>query len=197
MNLSSAPKWLPINELFHLIYVESDRPKLRLAILTIISGASNAFLLALINSASHKSADDSVTIEMSSFFIFSVALLLFAYSKRYSLTQGTMMVEEIMRKLRVRIITKMSLTDLRFIDTSGRGFFFNRLTQDTALVSSTALLLFASMESAVMLFGAMVYLAWLDLAGALMTCTAIALGAFFYLKRRKQIMLSFTNSTAR
>ena len=193
--LKSVPKWLPVNELLQLIYFESERPKLRLATLTVISGASNTLLLAIINSASHKSADSAVKAETSTFFIFAVMLLLFAYSKRYTLSQGTIMVEEIMRKLRVRIIEKLGRTDLRFIETIGRGFLFNRLTQDTALVSSTALLLFASMESAVMLFGAMVYLAWLDFTGALMTLVALALGTVYYLKKRRQIMLNFTNAT--
>jgi putative pyoverdin transport system ATP-binding/permease protein len=197
MSLSSLTKWLPVHELFHLIYAESERPKLRLGILALVSGGSNALLLALINNASHKSVDDSVNVEISTFFIFSFTLVLFAYSKRYTLTQGATMVEEIMRKLRVRIITKLSQTDLRFIETSGRGYIFNRLTQDTALISGTALLLFASMESAVMLFGALVYLVWLDLTGALMTILATSLGGMYYLKKRKQIMVNFENSTER
>ena len=197
MSLNSLIKWLPLRELFQLIYVESERPKLQLGILALVSGVSNALLLALVNNASHKSVDETAHVETSTFFIFSFTLLLFAYSKRYTLKQGATLVEEIMRKLRVRIITKLSQTDLRFIETSGRGYIFNRLTQDTALISSTAVLLFASMESAVMLAGAMVYLVWLDPVGALMTIFATALGVLFYLRKRKQIMLSFTNATDR
>ena len=197
MSLNSLIKWLPLRELFQLIYVESERPKLQLGILALVSGVSNALLLALVNNASHKSVDETAHVETSTFFIFSFTLLLFAYSKRYTLKQGATLVEEIMRKLRVRIITKLSQTDLRFIETSGRGYIFNRLTQDTALISSTAVLLFASMESAVMLAGAMVYLVWLDPVGALMTIVATALGVLFYLRKRKQIMLSFTNATDR
>ncbi|MGN7610520.1 cyclic peptide export ABC transporter [Magnetococcales bacterium HHB-1] len=177
----------PAKKLLDFIDEESTRPKGRLIFLAILSGIANGILLAIINHAADL-ANQDIWVQLQSFALYIVVLLLFIYTKKYTLAQAVLYIEEILRDVRMRIANKIRHTELLFIENTGYAYIYNRLSQDTILISQSANVVFASLQAAIMLVFAMFYIAWLSWDGFLITVVAIAFGISIFIQRRRKIL---------
>ncbi|MFA7242364.1 MAG: cyclic peptide export ABC transporter [Sulfuricellaceae bacterium] len=187
----------PAMRLLEFIDQEADYPRTKLIIFAILSGLANGLLLAVINHGAGMvgefSDDSSVQIYYLSLFI--VVLALFVYTKKYALDRAVVLVEEVLRKVRMRITDKIRHTELEFIENTGYSDIYNCLSQDTVQISQSATVVFASIEAAIMLAFAMLYIAWLTLHGFLFTLGAITLGAWVFMAKRNGIIRDIDMAT--
>ncbi|MBF0135027.1 MAG: cyclic peptide export ABC transporter [Magnetococcales bacterium] len=172
--------------LLEFIDKESERPKGKLIFLAVVSGISNCVLLGIINHSASLAIKGDLQLEP--FLLYVVFLFLFIYTKNYALTQASIMVEEILRKVRVRIIEKIRHSELINIEKFGQSVLFNNLSQATILISQSSNMIFAAMGAGVMIFFAMFYIAWMTMNGFILTGVALGMGTWVFLSKRKSII---------
>lgn len=180
----------PAKRLLEFIDQEANYPRTRLLLFAIISGLTNGLLLAVINHSAGMVSQFTESGEVQFYYlgIFLVVLVLFVYTKKYALDKATVLVEEVLCKVRMRVTDKIRHTELQYIESAGHSEIYNCLAKDTVQISQSANVIFASMQAAIMLVFVMTYIAWLTPGGFLVTVIAIALGAWVFELKRKAII---------
>lgn len=164
---------------------EHDASATQILFMSALSGLANAMILAIINAAAEMISNDN--LEAQYFLLYLIAFILFIYTQRYALSQTVVAIEKFIRKTRVRIADKIRSTELHFIENSERGEMYTRLTQDSNIISQSALLLITSAQSAMVLIFSFLYLAWLSPLSFLMTILFISSAIYMYLFYEKSI----------
>jgi putative ATP-binding cassette transporter len=180
----------PARHLLEFIDQEGAYPRTRLLIFAVIAGLANGLLLAVINHGAGLVNEfaGSGDIQIYWLAVYAIILVLFVYTKKYTLDHAAVLVEEVLCRVRTRITDKIRHTELQFIEQTGYSSIYNCLAQDTVQISQSANVVFASLEAGIMLMFAMAYIAWLTPGGFLVTIVAIALGAWVFEMRRKSII---------
>jgi len=181
-------KKLKIVEFFNREY---DGPKKGIIVMACIGAVSSAVMVYVINQAAEMAADVSTDIEIRLFFMFIVICALLVVCKNFTLMQTTIMAESVVRKVRIRLIDKLRRTELRSLESLGKGDLYARVTQDTDLISLTAsdvIYVFESILSALCLF---LYTAFISLIAFVFTVIFVLIlyMAFFfnYLKIQERL----------
>jgi putative ATP-binding cassette transporter len=150
-----------------------------------LSGIANGILLAVINAAAGTTSH--LFIDLRYLAIFMLAFALFYYTKKQSMTQSTIIVEQVLRAVRVRITDKIRSTSLLEFEGIGREVIYNRLTQETTTLSQAAPVLINACQAAIMLVFAGAYILLLSEAALLISALFITGGMVMYLAHRKQV----------
>lgn len=180
----------PAKRLLQFLDENAEYPKRRLMVFAMISGLANGMLLAVVNHSASlagefASGDGLLTYLLA---IYLIILTIFVYTKKYTLEQAAIIVEHVLRKVRMRIMDKVRNTELVFMESTGHSEIFNCLSHDTEQISTSSSTVFASLQAAIMLVFAMLYIAWLTPSGFAVTMAAIVLGVWAFEIRRKSIM---------
>lgn len=191
MQPSEGP--LPIQTIRHLTSStlieffrrESMRPWRAILVMATLSGIANGLLLAVINASA--GAMSHLSINFRYLAIFLLAFLLFYYTKKQSMTQSTVIVEQVLRAVRVRITDKIRATSLLEFEGIGREVVYNRLTQETTTISQAAPVLINACQAAIMLVFASFYILYLSEAALWISALSIAGGMVMYLAHHKQV----------
>lgn len=180
----------PAKRLLEFLDQESDHPRSRLLVFSLIAGMANGALLAVINHGAGLVNEFSSTGTVQIYYLamFCVVLALFTYTKKYTLDSAVVMVEEVLLKVRKRISDKLRHTELEFIERHGHAHIYNCLFQDTLQISQSSAMVFSSIQAAIMLAFSMLYIAWLTPEGFVLTVAAIGLGAWVFLLKRAVII---------
>lgn len=165
---------------------ESDVPKSPIIIMAIISGIANSLVLAFINQAAEM-VSSSVEIEIYFFILYVFAVSLFIYTRKYSLSQATMTIEETIAKVRIRIVNKIRGSELIFIENKGKVEIYTDLTQDANFISQAANVLINAAQSSIVLFFCLFYVAWLSPVGFILIALSVLLGLFTYASYAKHL----------
>lgn len=163
--------------------------------MAIVAGATNALVLALINVA----AENAWNKEVSSrhMVMYAIIIALFMYTKKYAMTQGVANVEHIIRSVRLRITEKLRRVDLLFLERLGPTRVYGTLTQDTNLISQSAMGLMHSASSVIMLVASFSYLAAISLPALLVTLVAVGIGVSLFLVHHRDMIGDMTRSGAK
>lgn len=190
-------RMLPARRLLDFINHEAQYPRTRLISFAVLSGLANGMLLALINHGASQVTNFSSSGEVQVHYLamFAICLALFVYTKKYALERAAVLVEEVLSKVRTRIADKIRHTELEFIESTGHGEIFNRLSQDTIQISQSATVIFASLQAAVMVSFALLYIAWLTPQGFFLTVSALGLGAWVFVSKRAGIVRDLNEAT--
>jgi putative ATP-binding cassette transporter len=190
-------RYLPAIKLLEFLDKEGEYPRTRLMVFSLLGGLSNAVLLAIINHGAGQVGELASSGEIPMYYIsmFSVCLAIFVYTKKYTLDRAAVLVEAVLRSVRMRITDKIRHTELRFIEQSGYAEIYNRLSQDTIQISQSASVIFDSIQAAIMLVFVMLYITWLTPDGAILTMGAIVLGAWVFLMKRGKIIQDLNEAT--
>ena len=184
----AVPGW----KLIRFVFSETDRSLRRVVGFAVISGIAGALVLAAIN---HGAQVVGQSTEVQPLILFIGLLALFLYSKRYSLVNAVMAVEEMLESVRNRIAKKIAVSELESIEKIGPSYIFNRLSQDTVLISDSAHVIFASFGALILLIFAIIYIAVISFEGFAMTLIAVSLGIIVFLSKRREIIDSVRQAT--
>ncbi len=175
-------------------FTEEGRFSRKVIILLIItSGVSGSFLLAVINAAAEQAGDESARLRY--LLLFMLTLLLFTVTKRVVLFRATIAGERAIRETRIRLADKIRQSELLFIEDTGHGDLYARLTQDTATISQAVPMIFNGYQSSVLLLCGLVYVAVISWPAFLLTVGFLALGGFAYFRQSRLIVKNLKNTT--
>jgi putative ATP-binding cassette transporter len=150
--------------------------------MAIISGIANSLVLAIINMAAQMVASN-IDIEAYFMVFYIFTFMLFIYTKKYSLSQATIAIEDALAKVRLRITDKIRRSELEFIEKKGKVEIYTDLTQDTNLISEAAADTVNAAQSGLVLIFCLFYVAWLSLPGFILTIVFLGFGILIYLFR--------------
>jgi putative ATP-binding cassette transporter len=155
----------------------------RLVVMSGLGGASNAAILAAINSGAQSAGNGEVGLFSAALFV--TALLLFIKTQHYILIAATVEIEAIIHRLRVRLMDHVRFSELLPLDTIGRAEVVAVITKETAtLTQATNMLAFAG-QGVVLVFFVAIYIAYLSLLAFMLTVTILCVaGVIFHAKSR-------------
>lgn len=155
-------------------------PRCKAAILgtSMASSLSRGMILATVNEAVAGAATGKPSpAHIAAFFGFFV---LFMGTSYYSMSRAKMVVEEMIQRLRLNICDKLLYTGLDFVENQGTGVLYSRLTQDVNYISSSALTIVTTLQSAVLVLFCIVYIGWLTWIGMVATLLTILAAVVIY-----------------
>ncbi len=172
--------------LIHLVRREIGSSLKFLIFMALISGISNAMILAVINSAAENVTNEEANTRF--FLIYMVAIVLFILSQKYILNKTTMIVENVIEKIRVRTANKIRHTNLETIERLGGTDIYSRLTKDANQLSSTAPIVVSSLQSFIMLFFSSIYVITISTSAFFIILLGAVGAALAYEVKRKDVM---------
>ncbi len=176
---------------------ESDAPKGKIWLMASISGTANAILLAIINVAASQISNRA--LEDRFFVMYLVGLLLFIYAQRYALTETMVAVEDLIRKIRLRLVNKIRNAELRFVESHDPATFYRPITEDSNAISFAALVLVIGSQSVIMLIAVIIYLSFLSIISLFVcvgfTMVALTIYASHQQKVRMKLESAYKNET--
>ncbi|MBP8067108.1 MAG: cyclic peptide export ABC transporter [Pedobacter sp.] len=170
-------------ELFYFLKRESGKSLQSITGIAVISGISNAMLLAIVNSATSTSISRGDLTKY--FLLYLLSISLFIFTKQHILKKSAILVEDIIKNLRIRIANKIRHSDLLHLEETGTSSIFTRISQDAAQISQTVTYVGNAFQSAVMVLFSVVYIAFISIPAFLITLTSILLGITTYYRYRK------------
>lgn len=158
-----------------LIREEGSIQPARVATMSAVAGLSSAGVLAVINAAAEKVSKHESIIPY--FFAFLAIVLIYVVSKRFIQLTSIRETEQIIHRIRVRIVDKVMKSDLVALERIGRNNIFASAGKETQTISQAAFMLTNAAESLAMLVFSVIYLAWLSIPafviGTLFTAFAV------------------------
>jgi len=161
---------------------EAGDARRRLVAATIVAGIAMGSVMAVVNTVTDRSKEDSLQWELLGFFVLGCATFLFA--KSYALNLTTQIVEDLLYRLRVRFAEKIRRLDLSAYERIGRGRIYATMTRDVQTLSEAGTMIVHGASSAVMLIFSTLYVAYLSLVA--FAITMVLFGAAIYFYKRSQ-----------
>lgn len=171
--------------LLQFLRKESDKPLLKLAAFTAISGLSSTGVIALINISAIRGTTH--TVNFSHFLMFLAVVGIFITTQKYILTEGVLLIEEILNKIRLRLSDKIRRTDLLNIEKIGSAKIYNRLTQELVFISQMSVYLITALQSGIMLIFIFGYIAFLNFIAAIILLFILLIGVMLFNKNNKKV----------
>ncbi len=184
--------------LFGFYKKESTQPWKNIIFMAFLSGLSNSVILFItISYIGNPERHGSPT---KFFIMFIIAILLFVVSKKYALTKAVTYTENLIKKIRVRVVNKIRHSELVFIENIEESYLYTRITQDTNYISQSAIVFVTSCQSGLSVIFCLMFLAWLSMFSFFFTVGTIGAAILVFLAYRKgtkQLMKESTNEEAK
>jgi putative pyoverdin transport system ATP-binding/permease protein len=168
-----------------LLLREAPEKKKTLISMAVLSGISNALVLAVINAGAATATTAGLNLQL--FLLFVLTLALFILTKNYIMQNSIVMVEDIIRRIRVRLSNKVRHSELPRLETIGRATIFTRVTTEATTISQSAPFIIDGCQSAIMVAFCIVYIGVLSRPAVYVTLGLIVTGIVYYLGEKKAI----------
>jgi putative ATP-binding cassette transporter len=163
--------------LIELLKTESAGQRRDIVLAIVVSGFSNAAMLGVVNSAAKNPGTQEVGRLV---LLFVISLMAYYFAMHYVFASNTAVFENVIDKLRVRLSEKIRDSELNEFEHIDRNDIYNRLTQDTTVISESQGVLTASLQATVLVIFVAIYMAMLSWAAFLITVALIAGGLFMF-----------------
>lgn len=126
-------------------------------------------------------------VNLSAFVLFTACIVGYWMSKELVLNRTTVILEQIIERLRLRILHKIRETNLLPFESLDKGRIYATLSSDTVGISTTAGMVINASSSLVMLVFTFVLLASISLNALLMTVALIGIVILYYLRHSRYV----------
>ncbi len=159
----------------------SDLPKFRILLSSILSGLSYGLALYTINAAMMHVFSGSDALKINLLVLFVLSCLSHTCFKKYFMTRGTRLTENVIRNVREGVVGKIRCSELGAIENMGKGRLYTCLMEDAEAISQMAPSLIVAVESTFSLCAVLLYIAYLSFYGFLFILFIAAIMFFVYL----------------
>jgi putative ATP-binding cassette transporter len=172
-------------KLLELIRRESSVSLRKLGLMAAIAGLSNSMVLAIVNTAASHAVDDEH--HLRHFLMFALAVATYAVAQRYIMVTSTSETEQILHRIRVRMAEKIRLADLLPLESIGRSRIYASITRETQTISQASTGMVIGVQSGVLVFFTIIYIAWLSLPAFFLWSAFTGVGLIIYLRNGKEL----------
>lgn len=172
--------------LLTLLKKESVVPHRNILVMAFVSGLANVAILALINAAAGNTSPEATGTRL--LLLFLVAMAIFNISQRYMFNKTAVVFETVVEGLRTRILNKIRTSDLVTLERMGHAEVYTKLTHNTTVISQTAGMMAAAIQSGLMVVFSILYISLLSMLAFFITVGMIVLGCIAYLNSEKKII---------
>ncbi len=184
---------LSIMKLLNFINQESTASYHQIIFMAVVSGFANSLLLAHINHAADQVANGDLLAQY--FMMYLIVFVLFLYTQWFAYEHAIVAIEEALCNLRIRLADKIRKVELSFIENTGHGSLYTRLTQDNALMSQAIPQLTAAGQVAILIIFSLLYLAIISPISFLISIFAIISGIVLFLSQLRYLKKSLHQVT--
>ena len=165
----------------------ADRRQIRaMMALTVVAGFSNALLVVVVNLAAGEVAG-GVRPSLWLWLAFTSAFVIYYLCDRIALLRANVIIERLLRDLRIGVVAKLRRSELPTVELLGRGQLYNFVAQETNQLSVAFPLLIESFQQAVLLVVSLIYLGYLSFAALGVFAAAVSLGILGYTQFNAQL----------
>lgn len=168
-----------------LIRDEGSIQPARVAAMSALAGLSSAAVLGIVNTAAEAASRSETTTGY--FFAFLGVTLVFVLSKRFILLSSIRETEQIIHRIRLRIVDKLLRSDLLALDRIGHANILASVGKDTQILSQAAFMVTNASEALAMLLFAMIYLAWLSLPAFLIGGAFVGIAVMIHFAKMSRV----------
>jgi putative ATP-binding cassette transporter len=184
-------------KLIEFLSQESDAPKNQIIFMLISGSIANVLMLGIINSAA-EIASKKLPIELDFFFLYFTLAALSITAKKFAYSKATLLVEEVIRRVRLRLVNKIRHCELQFLEQRlEKAEVYARLTQDSNMISHAAPIFISTSESLLSLFLVFLYIASLSFPGFLIIVVFLAFANLIYFLNYQQISSELSTASAK
>jgi putative ATP-binding cassette transporter len=169
--------------LLHLIRQEIRSSLPKLLAMAMLAGASNALIIAVINSGADAATHGRVSL--SSAVIFIVALLIYLKTQRYILTTTTIEVEAAIHRIRLRLMDHVRHSELLPLESIGRSEIVGAITKETMTLSQAATIVVIAAQGSVLILFAGLYVAYQSVAAFLLSAVIVTIASLVHLSHNR------------
>jgi len=112
------------------------------------------------------------------------------------MNESTKLVEEVVRILRLRILSKLRTTDLLGLEAIDKGIFYSALATDTATISYSTTVAVNAVSSGIMLTFIILYIGVMSTKALLISVGIVSFMVLLYLRNEKQIATALQKSAS-
>ncbi|WP_282418135.1 cyclic peptide export ABC transporter [Polyangium sp. 15x6] len=181
----------PMN-IVELIYKEAGPDRWRLLLASTAAGVGNTLVLVFINAAAQ--APDAV--DGRTFFLFAVLMLAYILGARYLFHRTIDIVEEILHRIKGRIVEKILRADFAALERLGTSEIYDRITENATVISGAAGLVTNVLQQLLIFLFAIGYIAWMSLSAFVLLGILTAAGLALYWTR-SEVMVGFLQHLAK
>jgi putative ATP-binding cassette transporter len=176
-----------------LVFRESRTSPYKVAVMAMMAGMGNAMILAIINRSADLANEGGASL--ADMIMFAATMGIQVLSQRYVSRTTTREVEEIIHRLRKRLISLIRQTDLTALEGIGKAEIYAMITKETQAISSSVPMLVNGCQSGILLIFTLGYIYILSSTAFLLTLVITAIAASTHLARigqlRQEVELSF------
>lgn len=152
-----------------------------LLLLAVVAGLANALLVVVINDMAGLVAEGQRPA-MGWWLAFLGVFAVYYVCQKIALMRANAVVARLLKRLRLELVDKVRQGELQSVDRVGRGELISMLTQTTNHLAETFPILVDCFQQSVLLFVALLYLAYLSMAAFLVFLGAVVVGIVWYLR---------------
>lgn len=169
--------------LAELLHKESKEDRGWLLGMGVLTGLSNAVIIAIITAASENAEAEPLDFRL--LLLFMIGIVLFIISQRYIFRQTSLVFEHIVDRFRKRLTEKIKRSDLRNMERIGKANIYDKMSQRCSEISQMGAGISAALQSAIMTVFIIGYIAFISLPAFAMTIVIVSVGVFIYLKKQQ------------
>jgi len=170
---------------FQLVSREMHGSLRRLVLMSGLGGASNAAILAAVNSGAEAAGAGNVSLVAATVFV--LALLIFIKTQHYILIATTVEIEAIIHKVRVRLMDQVRHSELLPLDAIGRAAVVAAITKESGVLTQATNMIAFSGQGVVLVLFVALYVAYLSFAAFAISFVIICVAGGMYYFRSKQL----------
>jgi putative ATP-binding cassette transporter len=167
--------------ILHFLKRASRRDIALLLLLTAIAGLANALLVVVVNDVAGLVARGRHP-NVWWWLTFVAAFAVYYASQRFALLRANVVIEGLLKKLRLDVVDKLRQSELSAVDRVGRGELMSLLSHETTHLSVTFPILVDGFQQTVLLVVSLSYLAYLSTAAFIAFLVSVAVGIAGYLR---------------
>lgn len=152
--------------------------------MVIVSGLASAGLLAIINAAAN-AEDQDRNGRLLAYFIVTIGV--YIYTQRQILFLAIVEVEHLLNDIRVRVADRIRRSELESLDHVGRSEIFGIVSRETQNISQAATTLVTALQSLMMVFFSIAYIAILSKVAFFITIGMIWIGLVLHFRRSTEL----------
>jgi putative ATP-binding cassette transporter len=148
-------------------------------LLTIVAGVANALLVVIVNHVAGTVAR-GVRPAILEWVIFGSSFVIYYQCNKLALLRANVVIEQLLKGLRVRVAEKLRMSELPVVDGMGRSHLYGLISRETNHLSITFPLLVDSFQQGILLVISLAYLAYLSPLALGVFLLTVAVGILGY-----------------